>query len=192
MHDTPADTASQTDARPVLSITDAEYADLADRAAAIVGRAIGNGKYILPHGTSLAHVAEEILSEAVLTACEKADEYDPSLPVVPWILRIASKKLLSRYRDESRRDPVSIDDLLDESEDAFGILEGTDEVTHVDARLDVERLLDRLDPTDADVLRRRYIDGSEISDIADVLGISTNAVEKRLSRARSRARRLLS
>ena len=163
-----------------------------DSAAAIVGRAIGNGKYILPHGTSLAHVAEEILSEAVLTACEKADEYDPSLPVVPWILRIASKKLLSRYRDESRRDPVSIDDLLDESEDAFGILEGTDEVTHVDARLDVERLLDRLDPTDADVLRRRYIDGSEISDIADVLGISTNAVEKRLSRARSRARRLLS
>ena len=146
----------------------------------------------MPHGTSLAHVAEEILSEAVLTACEKADEYDPSLPVVPWILRIASKKLLSRYRDESRRDPVSIDDLLDESEDAFGILEGTDEVTHVDARLDVERLLDRLDPTDADVLRRRYIDGSEISDIADVLGISTNAVEKRLSRARSRARRLLS
>jgi RNA polymerase sigma-70 factor (ECF subfamily) len=190
MLETSADTASIDDAPTALSITPAEYDDLVDSTAALVGSAVRSSKYVLPHGASLAFVAEEILSEAVLTACEKANEYDTSRPVVPWILRIAQNKLLSRYRDESRRDPVSIDELLDQSDDAFGVLEGPNEEARTDARLDVERMLDRLKPSDADLLRHRYLNDDEIAKIARALGISENAVEKRLSRARTAARKL--
>lgn len=185
---------------PSLPITEEDFADLVDSMPAIVGRALGSGQLRLPAGTTLGSLAEDLLSDAILTAYEKASEYDRSRPVVPWILRIAAKKLLSFYRDESRRKTVSIDVIADTGGDyLFALLETSDAEDALQLRMDVERALDTLknqrpngtpsskSAADAAILRRRYIEDASVEDLAEEHGISVDAVYKRLSRARESA-----
>lgn len=67
-----------------------------------------------------------------------------------------------------------------------------DGFVHVEARLRLEQYFESLPRRDRDVMRLRWIDGEEISDIADQLGITPNAVSQALHRGASRLREDLS
>lgn len=194
---TPADGADA----PLLPITDDDLVDLADSTRALVGRAISSGQYRLPYGATLKYVAEEILGEALQTACEKASEYDRSRSVVAWVLGFAALKLLSRYRDESRRNIPPLSALIgDTADDPFGALDEKNTEAEANTLIDVERMLQDLkahnghgssNAQHVDILSRRYLNGDTVMVIALDLDLSENAVHQRISRARDKARQVL-
>lgn len=63
---------------------------------------------------------------------------------------------------------------------------------HFEARIDdrehVERLLSRLDPQDAHIVRMYHLEGKSYRDISLAIGISENSIGPTLSRARQRLR----
>jgi RNA polymerase sigma factor (sigma-70 family) len=61
---------------------------------------------------------------------------------------------------------------------------GNDGFVAVDERLSIGTLLDRLPPRDREVMRRRFLDGCEIDQIAEDLAMTRNAVDQALWRGR--------
>ncbi len=195
---------------PALLLTAEDLSDVVKSLASVVARKLRDGHLRLPAGTTQASLVEDIAGDAVLTACEKADGFDPSRSVRAWVMGFALKKLLSYYRDESRSKVNPVRDVVRHDpeggltdEDLFGLLETSDPEAVVHARLDAERallLLTTLDgngasnPTNAahaDLLRSRYLSGDSVEEIAHRLGVSTDSVHKKLSLARAAARRAL-
>lgn len=66
----------------------------------------------------------------------------------------------------------------------------TGPVTRADERVRLDRLLARLQPAYADVLRRVLLDGRPAAEVAAELGIDAATVRKRLERARAEFARL--
>ena len=65
------------------------------------------------------------------------------------------------------------------------------EVTSTDARLDLQRLLDRLSPDQRQVIVLRELQGLSYEEMADVLKVPRGTVESRLHRARAALRDLV-
>jgi RNA polymerase sigma-70 factor (ECF subfamily) len=94
-----------------------------------------------------------------------------------WLLAIARRVIANEMRGQRRRDRLVV----------------TISVTDVDASADasnhaVTRALDSLAPDDQEVLRLAYWDGLSHAEIAQVLGVSANAVAVRVHRARTRVK----
>ena len=60
---------------------------------------------------------------------------------------------------------------------------GIDPVSDWDRQIDMERAIQRLSPTDADLIRMKYYQGKSLQEIADSLGISYEATKKRHQRS---------
>jgi RNA polymerase sigma-70 factor (ECF subfamily) len=125
--------------------------------------------------------ADDVLAETLVVLWRRSEER-PAEPI-PWAIGIARKQLLNARRAAARRDrlvariavvdPPPVTTLDAEDGDA-----ATDEA--------VRRVLARLRPADAEVLRMWAWDELEPRQIAVVLGVSANAAAVRLHRARRR------
>lgn len=126
--------------------------------------------------------ADDVLAETLVVLWRRSEER-PREPI-PWAIGIARKQLSNARRAAARRDRlvarVAIVDpppafVSDEFEPGGG---ETDEA--------VRRVLARLRPAEAEVLRMWAWDELEPRQIAVALGISANAAAVRLHRARRR------
>lgn len=126
-------------------------------------------------------LAEEALQAAFVTAIEMVDRFDPSRGSPDaWLHGIARNKALEAAR--ARRNGVSLgDDLEFPAPESNG--------NGADAEL-VALVLDRLEPRYAEVLRRKYLAGEDLEQMARELNLKPATVGTLLHRGRERFREI--
>lgn len=125
--------------------------------------------------------ADDIVAEVFATAWRRR-EYVPDL-ALPWLYQTARNVVLHHYRSEARR--TSLQQTLETTLPPAAAPSAEEQ-----ARSLVDDLLDRLDDTDAEVLRFTVWEQLTPAEIALVLDITPGAARTRLLRARQRAQQL--
>lgn len=121
--------------------------------------------------------AEDVLAETIVVLWRRSDRRPDE--AVPWAIGIARHVLANARRSTARRERlVARIAVVDPPREAAEPSDERDEL--------VRRILDRMRPADAELLRLWSWDGLEPRDLAVVLGISANAAAVRLHRARRR------
>jgi RNA polymerase sigma-70 factor (ECF subfamily) len=123
---------------------------------------------------------EDAAQETFLTAWRKRHTYRAEAPFEHWITRVCLNCCYEKLRrgKKNRQTAELADDLAAPAADP-------------DAGLEVERLLDSLDPRDRFVLLLLDGEGWSVAEIADRIGWSRANVKVRAHRARKKLRRLL-
>jgi RNA polymerase sigma-70 factor (ECF subfamily) len=128
--------------------------------------------------------AEDLTQEALLRACEKRRQLRDERTLRVWLFRIA----VNLWRDQLRRSkhlPVSEsseESALDRSPEPFQTLCEREEV------LEVLKVLEQLPPRQREVLHLSAVEEFRVAEIAEILGISANAVKVNLCAARKKMR----
>jgi len=125
--------------------------------------------------------AQDIAAEVFIVALAKLDPDDPFRRA--WLLRTAENKLQTQNRGDMRRAKVTAQ--------MAQLMADPPARAVTDDLLDLQAALTRLPKRERAVMEMAYWDDLTASDIALVLGISTHAVEMRLSRARKRLRAMI-
>ena len=122
---------------------------------------------------------EDAAQETFFRAWRKLDSYRADAPFEHWLTRVCLNCCYGRFR-KRRGEEVTLE------------YEPPSPSASMTARLEVERLLERLDPDDRFVLLLLHGEGWSVAEIADRLGWSRANVKVRAHRARKRLRKVLS
>ena len=117
---------------------------------------------------------EDIVQDVLLALHAKRQTWQPDSPVLPWLYAIARYKTVDAFRRRGTAVHLPIEDFTD-------ILESTGPDTL--AARDSARLIDRLDPRSAQIVRAVSLDGEDSAAVGDRLGMSEGAVRVALHRA---------
>ncbi|MBN2561704.1 MAG: sigma-70 family RNA polymerase sigma factor [Phycisphaerae bacterium] len=132
--------------------------------------------------------AEDIVQDAFLTACQHLDDFDHTRPFAWWIRGIARNKVLAYFRAADaagRHVRILPREAIDAIGDQFGrLLPGRGD-TLADTLAVLRECLTTLPTADQEIVQRHYRDGQTCRTIADHVGQTTEAIKKRLQRARS-------
>lgn len=124
-----------------------------------------------------AHDAEDVAAETFTIAWRKLDSIPPEAPL-PWLYAVARRVLANQRRGNGRRERLT------------ALLRPDDVPTPLHAGVDMDspafEALASLSPADQEILRLVAWEELGNREIAQVLGISSNAVAIRLHRARGR------
>ncbi|HXI88337.1 MAG TPA: sigma-70 family RNA polymerase sigma factor [Parvularculaceae bacterium] len=121
---------------------------------AYFGRRVGGG----------AEDADDLVQEALTAIHARRASYDPARPFLPWVYAIARYKLTDHYRRRGARPP---DESLDEEVHGAAGFDAA-----LEARLDVDRLLNSLPPAQRDAIRAMKLRGESVADAARSTGLS--------------------
>lgn len=105
---------------------------------------------------------EDVVQETLLAIHLKRHTWDSSLPLMPWVNAIARHKLIDHARRRMRRVMAPIDGIADEL--AAPAADNAVTATEID------RLLERLTPSQREVVKALTIEGLEVRDVARQLG----------------------
>lgn len=130
--------------------------------------------------TGNATTAQNVLQEANLVLWEKAADYDPSRPFLPWAYTFAYMQVMA-WRKKRQRDRLVFDeDILTRISDSFSRRPGTG-----DRRLDaLEGCMQGLEAEHRTLVDRRYVRGDSVNSIAKELRKGPNVVSASLYRIR--------
>jgi RNA polymerase sigma factor (sigma-70 family) len=121
-----------------------------------------------------AEACEDIVQETLLAIHQKRHTWREDAPVRPWLYAIVRHKVVDAFRARGRRVQVPIEDFAD----VLPAEAGPDPTE----RGDVERLVARLDPRSALIVRSIGLDGASMTDVAATLGMTEVAVRVALHR----------
>lgn len=137
---------------------------------------------------STREVAEDVTSEVFLKALRSFRRYDPDRAAPrTWLLRIARNAVTDHLRSLKRRGSLHVS--LDRVPDLVADIPSQDERVLREER--IQKILNgarKLRKSDQEILSLRYGAGLGNQEIAETLGISSNAVAVRLHRALKRLR----
>ena len=106
-------------------------------------------------------------------------------------LTVISRRIVVRHLID-RKGPARLQDMADVAAGS-GTAGGNGSSDNIEAlmadRDEVERLLERLEPQEAEAIRMYHLEGKSYADIAAALGLAENSVGPTLSRAREKIRR---
>lgn len=144
--------------------------------------------------------AHDALQEAFLAAFRSIALFQGTARLGTWLHRIAVNAALMKLRRASRRNEVSIEELLprwsDDGHHAEPVAEWSQSADATamtgETRARVRACIDQLPDTWRTVLVLRDIEELSTAEAADLLHISENAVKIRLHRARQALRTLIS
>jgi RNA polymerase sigma-70 factor (ECF subfamily) len=124
--------------------------------------------------------ARDVLQETNVALWEKAEEYDPSLPFLPWALRFAYNQVLS-FRSRQQRDRLVFDEemLALVNNKACEITERLD-----DRLIALDECMQKLPKRQRTLLRERYVEGRRVNEISKRTGRSVTALNVTLFRIR--------
>jgi RNA polymerase sigma-70 factor (ECF subfamily) len=133
----------------------------------------------------IVSLADDLLSEAVARAMERADRWDQNGPVWPWIASFIAHLILERIRGRAReRQRVAQPASPDEIESIRHIKRLVDPASLAKDRL--FELLDLVGEPDRSLLRLAHVDGLTGEEIARQVGMTHGNVRIRLYRARQK------
>lgn len=118
--------------------------------------------------------AEDLVQDTLIAMHRRRASYDPHQPLTAWVYAIARYRLIDHYRRAKVRQTVPLEDA--------GALFAADEAEPAMARRDVTRLLDKLPPARAEMIRRTKIDGQTAAEAGEALGLSEGAVKVNVHR----------
>lgn len=145
--------------------------------------------YFIPRVGGRVAVAEDLTQETMLAAVrtDRGPKSDES--VMPWLYGIARHKLMDHYRRQERDRRVLgrqvPDDDVPEGDYALPDLD----LESLPVRDAVIATLDAITPRQRAALVLRYLDGCDVPFVAASLGITVDAAESVLVRARAAFRR---
>ena len=117
---------------------------------------------------------EDVVQETLLAIHLKRGVWDDGQPVGPWVAAIARNKLIDALRRRGRRISVPIDD--------FAEILPADEMEEGLSPRETERLLSVLKGRQHEVVKSVSVDGVDIGETAERLGMSEGAVRVALHR----------
>lgn len=124
--------------------------------------------------------ATEITADTFAVVWRRLDEVPDGEQTRPWVFGVARKVLANEARSHRRRDRLA-GHVAAAVASMPPVLDAVD-----DGRVDA--VLDRMTPTDAELLRLSYWEGLAPSELCVVLGLGASTVRSQLTRARNRFR----
>ena len=143
--------------------------------------------------------ARDVLQDAMVAVHRSIDRFESSSALATWLHRIVVNAALMRLRTKRRHPEEDLDALLPRfAEDGHQAVPTTPWSESAEARLEreetraaVREAIAKLPETYRVVLLLRDIEELSPQEVAEMLGITTNAVKIRLHRARQALRTLL-
>lgn len=115
---------------------------------------------------------DDLVQETLVSLHAKRASYDPQRPFLPWLAAIARFRWVDHLRKVYRTETVALDE--EPSIESHGAA--------VAARISIDRLLERLPPKQAEVIRLVKIDGFSIADASARSGQSEPLVKVNIHR----------
>ena len=122
-------------------------------------------------------MVEDAAQEALIAIHTKRHTYEPGRPFRPWLAAVARYKWIDRLRAMKRDAIGGLGDALDDNEIAVG-----DHEAAVTSASVLHRLLDRLKPAQATVIRLVKLDGLSIEEASAATGQSASLVKVNIHR----------
>lgn len=121
---------------------------------------------------------EDIVQETLLAIHQKRHTWREDMPVRPWLYAIVRYKVIDAFRARGRRVQLPIEDFAE-------VLPAPAEADPTE-RSDALRVIDRLDPRSARIVRAIGIDGASVAETSAALGMTDTAVRVALHRGLKR------
>jgi RNA polymerase sigma factor (sigma-70 family) len=128
--------------------------------------------------------AEDTTAETFFKCYKNLASYNSEYKFSSWLYRIAHNNAVNLIHSKSKLFYIDINDF-------WQIPTNTKEELPL-TKNELDKILDKLRFDDKNVLVLFYLQEKSLREISDILKISENAVAKRLTRARDRARKLIS
>lgn len=127
--------------------------------------------------------ADDVMSDVFLTVWRRIEEAPAVHDALPWLYRISYLTVSNHWRSAGRKKRLEskVSTVPMSPPEAF-----VDQIVVREEVREVVDLLDRLKPSDSEVLMLAAWEHLDTGQIASVLNISTDAAKQRLSRARKR------
>lgn len=121
--------------------------------------------------------AEDMVSEVFMKVGKAFEEYRGDSKPMVWIYRISVNHCLDYLRTKRSKNELDLEDL-----DAQGLrsIEGHDEQCL--AKIALDRILGKINPTTRNILFLSYVEGLTHDEIAKTLGVTREAITKKLHR----------
>jgi RNA polymerase sigma-70 factor (ECF subfamily) len=117
---------------------------------------------------------EDIIQDVLIVLHVRRAQWDPKLPLLPWVFAITHNKIIDEVRKRSRRRDMDV--LLQASEEDY------EDLQKVDAAHDADRLLASHPPRSRRIVASISIEGYSARELASQLDISEVAVRIALHR----------
>lgn len=127
-------------------------------------------------------VYEDIVQETLLAIHQKRQTWREDMPVRPWLYAIVRYKVVDAFRARGRRVEVPIEDFAE----VLPAAPGPDPTE----RSDIERVIGRLDPRAARIVRAIGLEGRSTAETAAEFGMTETAVRVALHRGLKKLARL--
>ena len=142
--------------------------------------------------------AEEVLQDALLNAFKGLPRFRGEAKFSTWLARIVVNEARLRFRRNSRVPIISLDAMLDSEDGEYHPAQirsweplPLEVVENEEIRLEMKRAIEELPDSMRSVFLLRDVQGLNIKETSEALGISIAAVKIRLLRARLRLQRTL-
>jgi RNA polymerase sigma-70 factor (ECF subfamily) len=129
--------------------------------------------------------AEDATQDVFVKLIREVDHLQDRATVLPWIYRVATNHCLNLRRNAARQRSESSDEL-----EVVPDRTGGDPSSYPDRHL-AQTVLSRFDEATQQVAVAVLVDGMELEEVAEVLGISSRTVSRRLQRFLESARRFV-
>ena len=124
--------------------------------------------------------ADEVFQETCVVLWREFPNFRPGAPFLPWALAIAFNQVRSQRHRNRRALTLFTDDVLLQLESRQQTL-----IRQVDARGEaLSRCLDKLVPSDRELVTRYYSEERTVPQVAEVTGRPVNTIYKALGRIR--------
>lgn len=145
----------------------------------------------LPQRTS----EEDLLQTILMKVFAKLDQFSGAVPLEHWVSRVAVNTCINALHHERIRPELRWADLTEEQEQVVRQLAGSEEelpASHqIAARELVEKLLERLEPTDRMLITLLHLEGRSLDELRQITGWNTTRIKVRAFRARQRMKKHL-
>lgn len=125
---------------------------------------------------------KDIVNETFFEFYAHRERFDPEKgSLKSYLSTIADRLAMKQYRELSRLDPVSAEDVTD----------GRNCIADAELKSDLSAALDQLDPIDARIVREKYYGGMSFREIAAALDLPYETVKKRHQRSLKKLLRIM-
>jgi RNA polymerase sigma-70 factor (ECF subfamily) len=128
---------------------------------------------------------EDLFQDTLLVAWEKLDRFDRTQPFGPWLRGIAAKLVLAHHRRQSKTTFLCNDKILEALDNRMMALHRQPGGTLEEKIAFLNECLDLLPELLRETIEQRYFLELSRQEMAERLGITEEAVKKRLQRART-------
>lgn len=128
---------------------------------------------------------EECVADVFISLWQRPGQFDPQRGrLKSWLCIVARSRALDRYRELSRRNTVSIDDVM-----IIGRMGVQDYVIREETKKELADAIDELSQIEREILIRRYFYEQKPRDISIALDIPVKQIDNYLYRSKLKLRR---